>query len=63
MQCVLPSRFFGATAGHDQSGPVVGSEKLCRHEKDMVAQSLECGALKLRGQTQPLEPIDQVVGQ
>ena len=62
MQCVFPNNLHATTARHRKPRAVVGSEQLRRHQEDAVAQSLKRGGLKFLGQTQPLEPVDQVVG-
>src|SRR5216684_1324764 len=63
MQSMFPSSFARTAGGHGQPRAIVGSHQLCRHQKDLVAQGRERGRLKLVGQTQPLEPIHQIVSQ
>jgi hypothetical protein len=41
----------------------VGSAHLCGHQEDSLVYALQCGTLKLGRQTDPLEPVHQVVGQ
>src|SRR6266536_1232072 len=63
MQCIFPSTLSLPAGGHSQPGAVAGSQQLRRHQEDLVAQSCQRGALKLRRQTKPLEPVDQIVSQ
>src|SRR5206468_8975828 len=58
-----PSSLARATCRHGQAGAVASSQQLRRHQEDLVAQGREGGRLKLRGQAEPLEPIDQIVSQ
>src|SRR5438093_185944 len=63
MQSILPGTLSRTAGGHGQSRAVPGTQQLRRHQKDLVAQSPERGCLKFRWETQPLEPIHQIVSQ
>src|SRR6266403_1944192 len=63
MQSIPPSTFSWPARRHGQPRAVAGSQQLRRHQKDLLAQGCQGGALKLRRQTKPLEPIDQVVSE
>src|SRR5881397_277486 len=63
MQREFPSLFSLTAMGHDQPRAVVGADQLRGHQKDLVAQGLQRCGLEVRGQTQPLEPVDQIVSQ
>ena len=63
VQGVLPCRFPQTARGQNQAWPVIGAPQLSRHEQDLMAQRLERGILELGRQTEPLEPVDEVVGQ
>ena len=63
MQSILPSTFARTAGGHGQPRAVAGAQQLRGHQKDLVAQGRQRGALKLRRQTKPLEPVDQIVSQ
>ena len=63
MQSILPSSLARAARRHGQARAVASSQQLRRHQEDLVAQGRERRALKLRGQAEPLEPVDQIVSQ
>ncbi len=63
VQGILPGRFSGPAGGQDQAGTVVGPTQLGGHQQDTMAQGLQRGVLKVQGQAEPLEPIDEVVGE
>src|SRR5260370_7387179 len=63
MQRILPSNLSLTARGHSQPGAVASSQQLRRHQEDLVAQSRKRCTLKLCGQTQPFEPVDQIVRQ
>ena len=63
MQCIFPSTLARPAGWHSQPGAVAGSQQLRWHQEDLVAQSAKRSTLKLLGQTQPFEPVDQIVGQ
>jgi len=60
LEGIPPGRFSRATCWQGQPGTIVGSPQLRRHEEDFVAERLESCPLKLRGQAEPLKPVDQV---
>lgn len=63
MQRIVPSSLQRAAGRHDQAWAVVGATQLGGHQENLVAQRLQGDILEVRGQTEPLEPVDQVVGQ
>src|SRR5260370_6475012 len=63
MQRILRSILSLTARGHSQPGAVASSQQLRRHQEDLVAQSRKRCTLKLCGQTQPFEPVDQIVRQ
>ena len=42
--------------------PVSGVDELSWHQQNLLTQGLERGVVKLRWQTEALEPVDQIVG-
>jgi len=63
IQGKLPRPLSWAARRQGQPRAIVGSAQVGGHQQDFVAQSLQRGSLKLRGQTQAFEPGDEVVGQ
>ena len=63
MQSIFPSTLSRTAGGHGEPRAVAGPHELGGHQKDLVAQGREGGRLKLRRQTQPFEPVDQIVSQ
>jgi hypothetical protein len=63
VQGIPPGRLSRATDRQCQSWAIVGSTQLGRHQQDLVSEGLQRGILKFRGQAQPLEPVDEVVGE
>src|SRR6266545_2517805 len=63
MQCIFPSTLARPAGWHSQPGAVAGTQQLRWHQEDLVAQSAKRSTLKLLGQTEPFEPVDQIVGQ
>lgn len=63
MQSIPPGRLAGPARRSGQAGPIVGSSQQGWHQEDLVPQGLQRGLLKRGRQTEPFEPIDEVVGQ
>ena len=61
MQSVFPSNLPWTARGHSQPRTIPCPNQLCGHQQNLVAQGLKRGSLKLWWQTQPLEPIDQIL--
>lgn len=59
---ILPCRLPGSTGWENKPRTIASSKKLGGREEDLVPQCLQCGALKFVGQTQPTEPVEQIVG-
>lgn len=62
-QCVTPGILARTTGGQQQPRMVVYANKLSRHQEDAVAQGLERGVLQRGRQTEPLEPVDEIIGE
>lgn len=58
-----PRRLPGAAGWPGESRTIARPKELGGHEQDLVPQRLQRGVLKLQGQAESLEPVDQVVGQ
>src|SRR3990167_1037502 len=61
LQGIPPGCLLRATCRQGQSGAIVGSPQLSRHEEDFVAESPKSCPLKLRRQAESFDPVDQVV--
>ena len=63
LQGIPPGRFAWTTGGQGQAWAVFHPPELSRHQQDLAAESLQRGCLKPRRKTEPLEPVDEIVGQ
>lgn len=64
VQGMLPGSFSMAAGRESQGEAVASAAQLSGHQQDLVAQGLlQGGVLKLRGQAEALEPVDEIVDQ
>src|SRR5947199_2916947 len=63
LQREAPGNLARTAVGQHQMGSVFRSDQLSGYQQDALAQGLQRCGLELGGQTQPLEPVDEVVSE